>query len=111
MRKQIWIVGLLLSGAALPAFADQPMAGMEMQENAVQASHHGTGKVVSVNREKPGIKLAHEAIASLGWPAMTMNFSVEKASLLDGLKAGDTVQFELRQLKPGKWEIVRIERK
>ncbi len=32
MKKPIWIIGLLLSGAALQALAGQPMAGMEMQE-------------------------------------------------------------------------------
>lgn len=55
--------------------------------------------------------LAHEAIKSLGWPGMTMSFGVEKASLLDGLKEGDAVQFELRQLESKKWEIVNIRRK
>ncbi len=36
---------------------------------------------------------------------------VAKASLLDGLKAGDTARIELMQLKSKKWEIVNIVRK
>lgn len=108
MNMHILVLGLLLTGAALPTFAGQPMAGMEMQETTAQAGHQGTGKVVAVDREKLSVKLAHEAIKSLGWPGMTMNFGVEKASLLDGLKEGDAVRFDLRQLKSKKWEIVNI---
>ncbi len=113
MKKQIWIIGLLWFGAVLPAFAGQPMAGMEMQEKTEQASHQGTGKVVSVDRANLLIKLAHEPIKSLGWSRMMMDFRVANASLLDGLKAGDAVRFELRQSKPEDliWIIVKIERK
>ena len=107
MKKQVWIFGLLLSGAASLPLVAQPMAGMEAQ----QASHRGAGKVVSVDRAKSRIKLAHEPIKSLDWPGMTMDFSVAKAPLLDGLKEGDAVQFELRQPKPGEWVIVKIKRK
>ena len=108
-KKWIWISGMLLSGTVLPAAAEQPMAGMKMQEKTAQASHQGTGKVVAVDRAKSSIKLAHEAIKSLGWPSMTMDFSVANAALLEGIKAGDAVTFELGQgSKPGNWLITRI---
>lgn len=71
MKKQAWIIGLLLSGAVLPVFA-APMAGTEMQGKTAQASHRGTGKVVGVDRAKLRIKLAHEPIKSLGWSSMKM---------------------------------------
>jgi len=112
-KKRIGIIALLLASVApLPLFAE-PMAGMEAQEEAEQASHQGVGKVVSVDRAKLRIKLAHEPIKSLGWSAMLMDFSVAKASLLDGLKEGDAVQFELGKTKPDElvWVIVRIKRK
>ena len=113
MRKQIWIIGLLWFGAVLAALAGQPMNGMAMQEKTEQASHQGTGKVVSMDRANLLIKLAHEPIKSLGWSRMMMDFRVANASLLDGLKAGDAVRFELRQSKPEDliWIIVKIERK
>lgn len=113
MKKWIGIITLLLAGAVPLSLAAQPMAGMDMQKKAAQDSHQGTGKVVSVDRAKLRIKLAHEPIESLGWSGMTMDFSVAKASLLDGLKAGDLVRFELRHLKPDEivWVIVKIERK
>ena len=113
MKKQIGIIALLLVSAASLPLAAQPMAGMEAQKKTEQASHQGTGKVVSVDRANLLIKLAHEPIKSLGWSAMMMDFSVAKASLLDGLKEGDAVQFELGKTKPEDlvWIIVKIKRK
>ena len=113
MKKRIGIIALLLAGLASLPLAAQPMAGMEMQKKAEQANHQGTGKVVSVDRANLLIKLAHEPIKSLGWSAMMMDFSVVKASLLDGLKEGDAVQFELGKTKPEElvWVIVKIKRK
>ncbi|MEO8332540.1 MAG: copper-binding protein [Gallionella sp.] len=108
-KKQIWMIALLLSGTALPALAELPMTGMEMKKVAAQASHQGAGKVVSVDKSKLTVKLAHEAIKSLGWPGMTMDFNVMNAKLLEGLKAGDLVTFELGQgNKPDEWLIIRI---
>jgi len=113
MKKLIGIITLLLVSAASLPLAAQPMAGMEAQKKTEQARHHGTGKVVSVDRAKLRIKLAHEPIKSLGWSAMMMNFDVAKASLLDGLKKGDAVWFELGKTKPEElvWVIVKIERR
>jgi len=51
------------------------------------------------------------ASAAPSWPAMTMEFNVKKASLLDNLKEGDAVRFELRQSQPNEWVIVKIERR
>ena len=114
MKNRIGIIALLLLvGAASLPLAAQPMEGMEAQKKTGQASHQGTGKVLSVDRAKLRIKLAHEPIKSLGWSAMSMDFSVVKASLLDGLKEGDAVQFELGKIKPEDlvWVIVKIKRK
>ncbi|MDE2309278.1 MAG: copper-binding protein [Betaproteobacteria bacterium] len=113
MKKQIGIITLLLASMVPLSLAAQPMAGMEAQKKTEQISHQGTGKVVSVDRKKSRVRLAHEPIESLGWSGMTMDFSVAKASLLDGLRAGDTVKFELIHLKPEKivWVIAKIERR
>lgn len=113
MKKLIGIIVLLLVCVASPPLAAQPMAGMEAQKKTEHASHQGTGKVLSLDHAKLRIKLAHEPIKSLGWSAMAMDFSVAKASLLDGLKEGDTVQFELGKTKPEElvWVIVKIKRR
>ena len=113
MKKWIGVICLLLASVASLPLAAQLMASMEAQKKTDEASHQGTGKVVSVDRAKLRIKLAHEPVKSLGWSAMVMDFSVAKASLLDGLKAGDAVQFRLEQSRPDNsvWIIVKIERR
>ena len=113
MKNRIWIIALLWGGVVPLSLADPPVAGMETQKKIEQPRHQGTGKVVSVDRAKVRIKLAHDPIKSLGWSAMLMDFSVTKASLLDGLKAGDSVQFELGKTRPDDlvWVIVKIERR
>ena len=113
MNNRIWMIALLSVGVAPLSQADQTMAGMGAQKKTEQATHQGTGKVVSVDRTKLRIKLAHEPIKSLGWSAMMMDFSVTKASLLDGLKEGDAVQFELGKTHPEDlvWVIVDIDRR
>ena len=113
MKKRIGVIALLLAGMVSLPLVAQPMAGMEGQRKTEQASHQATGKVVSIDRAKLRIKLAHDPIKSLDWPGMTMDFSVVKASLLDGLKEGDAVQFELWKSKPEEpvWMIVKIKRR
>ena len=112
-KKRIGIIALLLAGMVSLPLAAQPMAGMEAQEETEQTSHQGTGKVVSVDRAKLRIKLAHEPIKSLGWSAMLMDFRVVNAALLDGLNEGDAVRFELGKTKPDDliWVIVKIRRR
>ena len=109
MKMNVLVMSLMFCGGVLPAFAEQPMAGMQMQQGAEQASHHGIGKVVAVDKANLTVKLAHEEIKSLGWPGMTMDFKVAKATILDGLKVGDAVTFDLgKNDKTGKWQITRI---
>jgi len=113
MKKQIGIIALMFASMASLPLAAQPMAAKDAQQEIVQESHQGVGKVVSLDRAKLRIKLAHDPIKSLGWSRMLMDFIVAKASLLDDIKAGDAVKFELRKAKPDDlvWIITAIERK
>ena len=52
----------------------------------------------------------HEAIASLKWPAMIMEFKAANEALLQDLKPGTRVEFEFVERKPGEWVITGIKR-
>jgi Cu/Ag efflux protein CusF len=106
--KQIgWILAASLITTA--ALADQQRHDAATQAAGNHAIHQGAGKVVSVNVKALTVRLAHDAIKSLGWQSMTMDFRVANSALLDGIKAGDAVTFELDQGdKPGEWQIIRI---
>lgn len=75
-------------------------------EQTIEAS--GTVKSIADNHES--IRIFHDAIPSLKWPAMNMPFEVIDHELTHPLTAGDRVDFEFIQ-KEGKNIIVRIRKK
>jgi Cu/Ag efflux protein CusF len=54
----------------------------------------GEGKVISMHPKQPSIEIDHQDIKGL-MPAMTMEFYVKDKSILDGLKAGDYIDFTI----------------
>lgn len=105
-----WMFCILTASLiSTPVLADEPRHNASAQSAAKPAVHQGAGKVVSMSADALTIKLSHEAIKSLGWPAMTMDFNVANAGLLKGLKAGDEVTFQLgKDASSDKWQIIRI---
>jgi Cu(I)/Ag(I) efflux system periplasmic protein CusF len=69
-------------------------------------SFEGEAKVVSVAEKRSVIELDHKDIKGL-MPAMTMEFNVKDKSLLEGIKAGDHVEFTVDN-GVGGLEITRI---
>ena len=60
----------------------------------VGSSNFALGVVQQVDRAAGTANVAHEPVASLNWPAMTMQFAVGEAALFDRLPAGRQVAFE-----------------
>ncbi|SDA15294.1 membrane fusion protein, Cu(I)/Ag(I) efflux system [Nitrosospira sp. Nsp18] len=73
------------------------------------ASHHGVGNITEMDWTHATVTIAHDAIASLNWPAMTMDFRVRDPSLLRPLKPGQKVNFEIAEESAGEYVIVRIQ--
>jgi Cu(I)/Ag(I) efflux system protein CusF len=99
MKKHMLAFALVATWVAAPGFAaaqamDPNMPGM--QHDAHTADAQGTGIVKAIDTTKNTVTLEHQAIASIGWPAMTMTFKVASPDLLKAVKAGDKVQFSLR---------------
>ena len=80
-----------------------------MQSAGNQAVHEGHGILKAINLKDGKVQIAHEAIASLNWPPMTMWFTLHTALPKD-MKAGDQVRFELEQ-NQNKWGISKLERR
>ncbi|MGQ0509996.1 MAG: efflux RND transporter periplasmic adaptor subunit [Betaproteobacteria bacterium] len=74
-----------LEGADAAAAASPPADG----------AHKGSGKVMAVDAKAGRIELDHGPMPSIKWPAMKMGFMVEDRALLQGLKPGDAVEFEM----------------
>lgn len=78
--------------------------GMEhgggMSQNQGVRRARGQGEVISLGEGAGQIKLRHAPMPELDWPAMTMTFEVEDPAMLEGLKEGEQISFEVR-LDPG----------
>ncbi len=93
---------------AVPAPQGETKAGAP-GSGATQATHRGEGRVEAVDAAQASITVAHGAIASLKWPAMTMDFKVKDATLLRTLKPGEWIVFDLAGEPGGEYTIVRVQ--
>lgn len=85
-------------------------AGGFTKQEAKANGHQAIGAVVDFDAKEGTIDIDHAAIASLKWPAMTMQFKVANQSLLEGLKPGAKVTAEFVERKPGEWVVTSLTR-
>jgi Cu(I)/Ag(I) efflux system membrane fusion protein len=80
------------------------------ETSAEHALHRGRGRIAGLETASGTVQIEHDPIPSLKWPSMTMAFVVADRQQLAALKAGDTVEFDLRsQTNPeGYYVIERI---
>lgn len=76
---------------------------------AGSVTYRGEGSVEAVDAARASVTLAHAPIASLKWPAMSMEFGVTDPALMRRLKAGQKVDFEFVETGAGEYRIVRIQ--
>jgi Cu(I)/Ag(I) efflux system membrane fusion protein len=55
------------------------------------------------------VTISHDPIASLNWPAMTMDFRARDPALLQALKPGQKVDFDIVEESAGEYVIVNIQ--
>ena len=101
-------------GSSAPATAASAAA---VAAPAVQAAapakgvgHQATGTVDGVDLKAGTVSLSHGPIASLKWPAMTMEFKTANAALLQALKPGAKVTVEFIERQPGEWVITSVKK-
>ena len=82
MKNMLWL--------GLFGIIGMGMSGVGQAASAV-------GVVQQVKPEEGKVKISHEPIAALGWPAMTMTFRVKDKAVLEGIAAGDKVRFDLEK--------------
>lgn len=107
MKKlMIAVAASVLFGVAVaPTYANDA----HHQKAEAQKSYAVKGEVVVVDKDAGKVKLKHEAIPELDWPAMTMFFPVGDKSQLGALKVGDKVEFEFVKPNGGGPLIINIQ--
>jgi Cu(I)/Ag(I) efflux system membrane fusion protein len=100
-----------ISGFGYHALNSAPNRGQTKPgtSDAARASiHRGNGSIEAMDWAHATVTITHDPIASLSWPAMTMDFRVADPALLQPLKPGQEVEFELVEDSAGEYVIVRI---
>jgi Cu(I)/Ag(I) efflux system protein CusF len=91
--KRIALFSLILL-APLPGIALADPAPVDAAKQTEAAPTRAVGVVKKADPAKGSVTLAHEAIPSLGWPAMTMGFKVRDPALFGKLQVERKVEFE-----------------
>jgi Cu(I)/Ag(I) efflux system periplasmic protein CusF len=89
-------VALAAAGASAQQKMDD-MKGMDLGKKPsadAKQSHKAKATVKKVDAKGGMVTLAHEPVASLNWPAMTMNFRVKDKMLWNKLADGKKVEVE-----------------
>jgi Cu(I)/Ag(I) efflux system membrane fusion protein len=102
--------------AALSGFSSPPPATPASAQTqsvpgpgvAKSVGHQAEGTVDSVDPKEGTVSLSHGPVASLKWPAMTMDFRAANATLLQSFKPGTKVAFEFVERQPGEWVITSV---
>ncbi|MEY4139751.1 MAG: hypothetical protein RLZZ371_1933 [Pseudomonadota bacterium] len=98
--------------AAVGGFSNAPTAAPAASATSPAApagtGHHANGTVEEVDAKAGSVSLAHGPVASLKWPAMTMEFKLANESLLKKLKPGAKVSVEFVERQPGEWVITSV---
>lgn len=89
-----------MNHASVPSMQHGDMKNAEADKNEPSGTqktptHQAVAVVRTVNQAKGSVMLAHEAVQSLNWPAMTMGFAVKDNNLFDKLAVGKKVNVEI----------------
>lgn len=102
------------AAAESPAAAMSDMSGVSTMSGMAMDSKTKTGKgvgeIIEIDTKAGTLTLKHDAIPAVGWPAMTMTFKANPASLLTGLKVGEKVAFDV-SVKGSDAEVTAISAK
>jgi len=72
------------------------------------AGHKAVGTIDEIDAKTGTVSVTHGPVASLNWPAMTMEFAAANEALLKGLKPGAEISFEFVERQPGEWVITSV---
>lgn len=88
------------------AAKEKPLHSQQM--NIAVGHVSNMGNVLAVNTKRHRVTLSHAPIQQLGMPEMVMELPVAKTLSIGHLRPGQKVQFKLKEIKDGHYEIVEI---
>ena len=92
--------------ATAPAALAAPAAPAASNASDTAPRHASQARVEAIGRD--AVTLSHGPIASLKWPAMTMDFKLPKGGLTHGVAVGDRVKFEFTMNPDGPPQLTSV---
>ena len=87
--------------AATPGEPAHTNAMQEMQHMPAAGEHVARGTVNSIDRDAGTIDVSHEAVESLSWPAMTMQFHLADSQIASDIAQGEEIEFRFTTAEGG----------
>lgn len=97
-----------IGGFGSPGGAAGAAPGEGGKPAARGVGHQAQGRVEEIDTKTGTVSIAHGPVASLKWPAMTMEFKAANDALLQALKPGTAVAFEFVERGQGEWVITAV---
>jgi Cu(I)/Ag(I) efflux system membrane fusion protein len=94
--------------AAVGNFGQQDKPAQQGDKPAAKAGHKAEGVVDAIDAKAGTVSIKHAPIASLNWPAMTMEFKLDNEALAKDLKPGASIAFEFVERQAGEWVITGV---
>lgn len=89
-----------------PIASEQKTELSSQTAKASSTKHRGEGTIKAIDFAHATVTLAHGPIDSLQWPAMIMDFRFLEPALLQSLKPGQKIMFEIIEESAGEFVIV-----
>ena len=94
--------------SATPADAMSKDMQMPQNETHPEGEHSATGTITAVDAAAGTVTIAHEAVPSAGWSAMTMTFKLADPMRAAELHPDDHVQFTFKLSEKGEATVMTI---
>ena len=98
--------------AAIGGFAQAPATAAKVDAGKApggsKVGHLADGVIDGIDAAGGSVDIKHGPVASVNWPAMTMQFKLANPALATGLRKGATVSFEFVERQQGEWVITAI---
>lgn len=86
------------------------LAGFRASETKPPPTRHTTqGTFDEYFKDSNTVMLTHEAIGSLSWPAMSMEFALARPDLIAGLAPGTSIRFSFEERGPGEYVVIELQ--
>ncbi len=97
----------VLSGMTVTAPVETT-AATSVPDQSKSVGHQAHGTLDAINDDGT-VHVTHEAIQSLGWAGMSMDFELANSSLVAGIMPGSTIEFEIVEREPRVWVITKLQ--